>query len=282
MKYLMALACIGLSLFTSVYAQEDLFKDIDQGRVVEEMRSLAKFYLGDREVTHDDAPEFMKTINIIANALEVSVSKVYVLGFFSVGNHVNAYARHDSIMFTHEMLSSITFDSLVFTVAHELSHVKYAHFKKRLLACIGLIGTSAAISLYLTMKKIYNAHWENSSDSYKIFSFYFTFIKIFGVAPIALWFFRRCEKEADLSACKVAHSARAIKTINYLLEKNSPFEKTLRELDDKFETLAWYQKPFLYYLPFYCTKLFKDYNFFRTHPTYDTRIKYLEEFELAA
>jgi Zn-dependent protease with chaperone function len=245
-----------------------------------------------------------KTYQLIENiSQKMGFEEVPVLYLVKNENFFNAFAagflQSISIIALGERMVKETTDlaSLEFLIAHELSHVKNHHIiKGSVVSVASNIIYNHLIHEYIAnyLTKIYfNNTPESTAEKIKTYDdiapYVFYGVKLLTVGLITKYYSRICEKDADITAARVVGAQGGI--------------NLFKMFDDKFEShvdrdYAILQKD-IEASPLKDSKVFalrvalakaaaKTYetvtntlhwlNPYRTHPTHDQRIAYLEEF----
>ena len=185
-------------------------------------------------------------------------------------NFLNAFASSifrgcGFICLGEELVNRLSDDELRGIIAHELAHIRNYHHIK-----INAFGFVALLSIITSLVT------SSVTKQYPIG------VAAFFVAPLMwLWYVRLCEKDADLTAAKFTGNPRALANAMRTMKKfatwKSDSKRATRNIEELFKDKA------LRLLLFKTMRIYVDIFsrvtkfIFATHPSFDTRIEYLDE-----
>lgn len=179
-----------------------------------------------------DNPEVSDRIHKLAQRCGFSLSGLFVMDGSKRSAHGNAYftgfGRARRIVFFDTLLNRLNVDEVEAVLAHELAHFKHHHIIKRMLISFGL-----ALVFFLTLGWLSKQVWfytglgvlpqlGRPNDALALVLFFLIMpVFTFWVTPLASWFSRRDEYQADQYAAGQCSPAWLISALIKLYDDNA-------------------------------------------------------------
>ncbi|HEY9281666.1 MAG TPA: M48 family metallopeptidase [Eoetvoesiella sp.] len=171
-----------------------------------------------------DNPEIAQRIHALAQRCGFSINGLFVMDGSKRSAHGNAYftgfGKARRIVFFDTLLSRLNVDEIEAVLAHELAHFKYKHIIKRMLISFALSAVFFQILSWLSQQVWFYTglgvlpQLGRSNDALALILFFLVMpVFTFWTAPLASWFSRRDEFQADQYAatqCSAEHLVSAL------------------------------------------------------------------------
>ena len=179
-----------------------------------------------------DNPEISQRINGLMKRCGFSVKGLFVMDGSKRSAHGNAYftgfGNARRIVFFDTLLSRLNGDEIEAVLAHELGHFKHRHILRRMAISLG-----SALVFLLALGWLSNQLWfyeglgvipqlGRPNDALALILFFLAMpVFTFWITPLAAWFSRRDEFEADRYACVQASGESLVSALVKLYDDNA-------------------------------------------------------------
>jgi len=179
-----------------------------------------------------DNPEIAERIHALAQRCGFSLSGLFVMDGSKRSAHGNAYftgfGKARRIVFFDTLLARLNVDEIEAVLAHELGHFKHKHIVKRMIASFAL-----ALVFFQVLAWISGQTWfyadlgvlpqlGRPNDALALILFFMVMpVFAFGATPVASWFSRRDEFQADRYASRQCSPDALISALVKLYDDNA-------------------------------------------------------------
>lgn len=177
-------------------------------------------------------PEMAERINALAKRCGFALNGLFVMDGSKRSAHGNAYftgfGKNRRIVFFDTLLSRLNADEIEAVLAHELGHFKHKHIVKRMVVTFGL-----ALVFLMVLGWLSNQIWfytdlgvipqlGRPNDALALILFFLAVpVFTFWVGPLAAWFSRRDEFEADRYAASQSSADWLVSALVKLYDDNA-------------------------------------------------------------